>query len=210
MASRSPNELLSSSEKQPLCQANGSSSGSSYYSAIQPAIQSQSDSSHSPGTSVSPGGSSRSGGSSIISNRSHNSQQRLGNGEYPIRRHCFRDCSEKIFRNRKKCVIISFTLAFIFMAIFIVCILRITEMYYQFGEGDNNTKELFIPVESVVEVNFTSLNISTKHANKLNVTALNKNSLIQVSMDHAGHRIPLLLNTNITLEKGQSKSLLRY
>ncbi|XP_019863929.1 PREDICTED: uncharacterized protein LOC109593131 [Amphimedon queenslandica] len=137
---------------------------------------------------------------------------RLKENEYPIRRHCFHDCTKKIFRNRKKCAIIPLVLAFVFMVIFIVCILRITEMYwyYHFGDGDNNTKELFIPVESVVDVDLTSLNISTIHDNKLNVTIFNKSSLVRIAIGHDGQQISLPLKTNITLGKGQSKSILRY
>ena len=88
-----------------------------------------------------------------------------------------------------------------------MCILRITEMYwyYHFSKGGNNT--LFIPVESVVDVNLTSLNIST---NKLKVIVPDKNSLVRVAIAHDNHQIHLPLNINITLEKGQNKSLLRY
>uniref|UniRef100_A0A1X7VWX5 Uncharacterized protein n=1 Tax=Amphimedon queenslandica TaxID=400682 RepID=A0A1X7VWX5_AMPQE len=150
------------------------------------------------------------------------------NEEYPIKRHCFRDCTKTIFRNRKlqqrkkrvkyfftlgkKCAIVPFILAFIFMVIFIVCILRITEMYwyYYFGDGDNNT--LFIPVGSVVDVNLTSLNISTKHINKLKVTVPDKSSPVRVTTAQEEHQISLPLNMDITLnyENSRCKSLLRY
>ena len=112
----------------------------------------------------------------------------------------------------KKCAIIPLILAFIFMGIFIVCTLRITEMYwyYHFSKGGKNT--LFIPVESVVDVNLTSLNINTKHANKLKVTVPDKSSPVRVAIAHEDDPISLPLNINITLESdiSECKSLLRY
>ena len=92
-----------------------------------------------------------------------------------------------------------------------MCTLRITEMYwyYHFSKGGKNT--LFIPVESVVDVNLTSLNNNTKHTNELKVTLLNKSSSVRVTTAHEEHRIPLSLN--ITLKLGISnlcKSLIRY
>uniref|UniRef100_A0A1X7VVL4 Uncharacterized protein n=1 Tax=Amphimedon queenslandica TaxID=400682 RepID=A0A1X7VVL4_AMPQE len=136
------------------------------------------------------------------------------NEEYPIKRHCFRDCTKTIFRNQKRCAIVPFVLAFVFMVIFIVCILRITEMYlyYHFGDGDNNTKELFIPAGSVVDVNLTSLNINAKHINKLKVTVPDKSSPVRVTTAQEDHQISLPFNINITLnyETGRYRAITRY
>ena len=100
------------------------------------------------------------------------------------------------------------------MVIFIMCILRITEMYwyYHFDDGNNTTTELFIPVGSVVDVNLTSLNISAKHANKLKVTLPNKSSPVRVTTAQEDHEISLSSNMDITLnyENYGCGTIIRY
>ncbi|XP_019864056.1 PREDICTED: uncharacterized protein LOC109593381 [Amphimedon queenslandica] len=223
--------------RQPLCQSDGNSSEGSYSSVKEETPEDLLRNSWSPeGTPV----------SSITALNENNEEEnddddqeqndehvpapaarcnivRLEeNEEYPIKRHCFRDCTKKFFRNRKKCAMVPLTLAFIFMGIFIVCILRITEMCIQLHEDDGSyTLNLSIPVESVVDVDLISLmNNHTMHPNKIKVTVPDASSLVrvaiadndnqQVAMADEGDQISFPLNINITLEKGQNKSILRY
>ena len=112
----------------------------------------------------------------------------------------------------KTCSLILIFFAFVFLALFILTILYNIDINFQVVSSSKSTT-LEIPALSVIEVDLKSLNISTVKKRKLNVTALTMHKLIRVSLTknkNTKSTRPFNLKLNTTIEKGQSKSMLRY